>query len=155
MNITKRSGSFVETNFFALRFAVIVGAFLLMGQTSASAEEPASAAALAQELQNPVANLISVPFQFNYDQNIGVADGDRVTLNIQPVIPVSISDDWNLISRTILPVISQTDTAGNSGDQTGTGDVLQSLFFPPKPQHRMGGFGAQGLSSYSPRPRMN
>jgi hypothetical protein len=107
-------------------------ALLFVGQMSASAEEPASAAALAQELQNPVANLISVPYQFNYDQDIGVADGDRVTLNVQPVIPISISDDWNLISRTILPLISQSDIAGDSGDQTGTGDILQSAFFSPK-----------------------
>ena len=117
---------------FCFRLAVIVGVLFFMGQVSALAEEPSQEETMARQLQNPVANLITVPFQFNADQNIGVADGDRVTLNIQPVIPVSISQDWNLISRTILPVISQNDTAGDSGDQTGTGDVLQSLFLSPK-----------------------
>ena len=88
---------------------------------------------LAKQLANPVAALISVPFQLNYDPNVGPQrSGDRWTLNIQPVIPVSISEDWNLISRTILPVINQHDIASNSGTQTGLGDTVQSFFFSPK-----------------------
>lgn len=86
---------------------------------------------LAKQLSNPIASLISVPFQFNYDTGYGPSDGDRMTLNIQPVIPISLSDDWNLISRTILPVISQNDIAGPSGNQFGLGDTVQSLFFSP------------------------
>jgi hypothetical protein len=87
---------------------------------------------LAKQLSNPVASLISVPFQFKYDKGYGPEDGSRVTLNIQPVIPISINDDWNLISRTILPVIWQDDVAGRSGDQFGLGDITQSFFFSPK-----------------------
>ena len=65
---------------------------------------------LAMQLSNPVAALISVPLQFNYDQDIGaVDDGDRWLLNVQPVIPFSLNDEWNLISRTILPVVRQSD----------------------------------------------
>ena len=60
---------------------------------------------LAKQLSNPVASLISVPFQFNYDEEYGPNDGQKATLNIQPVIPVSLNDDWTMISRTILPVI--------------------------------------------------
>jgi hypothetical protein len=87
---------------------------------------------LAKKLQNPVAALISVPFQLNYDQNIGPEDdGYRWTLNIQPVIPFSLSDDWNLISRTILPVVHQDEIFPGAGDQTGIGDVVQSLFLSP------------------------
>src|SRR5687768_830792 len=61
---------------------------------------------LAKQLQNPVASLISVPFQYNVDFNGGADDdGTRHVLNIQPVIPFSLNDDWNLIVRTIMPVI--------------------------------------------------
>jgi len=87
---------------------------------------------LARKLSNPVASLISVPMQFNYDAGIGAADGSKMLINVQPVIPVSISNDWNLISRTIIPIVDQTDTAGKSGSQSGLGDVLQTVFFSPK-----------------------
>lgn len=85
------------------------------------------------KLSNPIAALISVPLQLNYDQDIGPADeGDRWLLNVQPVVPVSISEDWNLISRTILPVVSQHDVFPGAGSQSGIGDVVQSVFFSPK-----------------------
>jgi len=87
---------------------------------------------LAKQLSNPVASLISVPFQFNYNEGYGPNDGQQMTLNIQPVIPFSISQDWNVISRTILPVIWQNDIAGDSGEQTGLGDTTQSFFLSPK-----------------------
>lgn len=87
---------------------------------------------LAKKLANPIAALISVPFQYNDDRSIGSADGYRSALNIQPVIPVTLNDDWNLISRTIVPVVYQHDIAGSSGTQSGIGDVVQSLFLSPK-----------------------
>jgi hypothetical protein len=86
----------------------------------------------AKQLANPVSALISVPLQFNFDENIGPNDeGSRVTLNMQPVIPFSLNEDWNLISRTILPLISQQDILPGSGSQSGLGDTVQSLFFSP------------------------
>jgi len=109
---------------------------ILFAAAAAAAALPLPAVAqdadLAKKLSNPVASLISVPFQFNYDSGYGPLDGDRAVLNIQPVIPISINDDWNVISRTILPVIWQNDIAGNSGSQFGLGDITQSLFFSPK-----------------------
>ncbi|WP_321345486.1 transporter [Breoghania sp.] len=87
---------------------------------------------LAKKLSNPVASLISVPFQFNFDTGYGTRDGDKVTLNIQPVIPITLNDRWNLISRTIVPVVWQDDIAGNSGTQFGLSDTVQSFFLSPK-----------------------
>jgi hypothetical protein len=90
-------------------------------------------AQLAEKLSNPVASLISVPLQFNYDSGIGPdQDGHKNSVNIQPVIPVQINDDWNMISRTILPVVSQSDTSPGSGSQHGIGDITQSFFFSPR-----------------------
>ncbi|MBU3031530.1 transporter [Paracoccus marinaquae] len=87
---------------------------------------------LAKQLANPIASLISVPFQLNYNSGYGTEDGNQTVLNIQPVVPISISENWNMISRTILPVIGQNDIAGRSGSQSGLGDITQSLFFTPK-----------------------
>jgi len=88
---------------------------------------------LAMQLSNPVAALISVPFQFNAERNIGPArDGSRTLLNIQPVVPFSLDADWNLISRTIVPVVRQDDIFPGAGSQSGVGDIVQSVFFSPK-----------------------
>jgi hypothetical protein len=97
--------------------------------STASAED--NAQDLAKKLSNPVASLISVPFQFNYDGGYGPDDGYKAYVNVQPVIPITLNDDWNLISRTILPIAYQHDIAGPTGDQFGLGDITQSLFFSP------------------------
>lgn len=114
--------------------AALVACAAAFGPPLAAAQEAlghtADADALAKQLSNPVASLISVPLQLNYDTGYA-NDGDRWSLNIQPVAPFSISNDWNVISRTILPVIYQTDIGGN-GSEFGTGDTTQSFFFSPK-----------------------
>ena len=97
-----------------------------------SAQAQDSAADLAKKLSNPIASLISVPFQGNYDGGYGPDDGSKYTINVQPVIPFTLNEDWNLISRTIVPIVWQNDIAGPSGDQSGLGDTTQSLFFSPK-----------------------
>jgi hypothetical protein len=89
-------------------------------------------AGLAKQLANPVASLISVPFQFNYDSGIGVQENiQRANLNIQPVVPFKLSANWNLISRTILPVVNFQGEAGPETGQLNFGDTVQSLFLSP------------------------
>ena len=87
---------------------------------------------LAKQLANPVASLISVPFQFNYNDDYGPQDGQQSYVNIQPVVPFSLSENWNVILRTIVPVVDQDEVAPDTGSQFGLGDTTQSLFFSPK-----------------------
>jgi len=88
---------------------------------------------LAQELSNPLADLMTIPIQMNYDRDIGPLDeGWKVQTNIQPVIPFHLNEEWNLISRTIMPVIYQDDIFPGEGSQFGLGDINLSLFFSPK-----------------------
>ena len=106
-------------------FALLV----ISASTTARAQEDAD---LAKKIVNPVADLISVPFQFNYDKGFGPSEGGRFTLNIQPVIPVRLNEDWNLIIRTILPVIAQQATVPGGSSEAGLGDTTQSFFFSPR-----------------------
>jgi hypothetical protein len=99
---------------------------------------------LAKQLANPISSLISVPFQANEDFGYGPShNGYKFTLNIQPVIPISINKDWNLILRTIFPVVSQHDLfyvenvpkslgITQNRSQDGLSDTTQSFFFSPK-----------------------
>jgi hypothetical protein len=67
---------------------------------------------LAQELTNPIASLYTLPVQLNFDRGLGLTgDGTQEVLNIQPLIPFSLNEDWHLISRTILPFMHQEDVA--------------------------------------------
>jgi len=89
-----------------------------------------------KEIQNPIADLISFPFQNNTNFNYGPLKGTQDILNIQPVIPIHLSEDWNLITRTIFPLIWQPQLAPNTGRTFGLGDVNLSLFLSPKqPSH--------------------
>jgi len=86
---------------------------------------------LAKAAQNPIANMISLPFQDNINTGIGPDDETQNILNIQPVWPISLNDDWNLITRTIFPVISQPDVLTGDGRINGLGDTSFSAFFSP------------------------
>jgi hypothetical protein len=93
--------------------------------TAASAQE------LADKLSNPVANLISVPFQNNIDFGIGPYNGSKYTINFQPVIPIKLSTDLNLITRYIIPIIDQRDISGENSSEFGLSDATVSAWFSP------------------------
>jgi hypothetical protein len=103
--------------------------------TLALAGAPAHAELSAEELaklaQNPVANLISLPFQNNTNFNTGPLSGTQNILNIQPVIPIEVNKDWNVITRTILPLIWQPAFIPGQGTQFGLGDTQLSAFLSP------------------------
>jgi hypothetical protein len=104
----------------------------LIGAPAAGVLAQDDAASLAKAAQNPVADLVSVPLQLNMNLDTGPEDDLQTVLNIQPVAPFGISDDWSLITRTILPVISQPDFGVYPKRENGIGDIQLSGFFSPK-----------------------
>ena len=98
---------------------------------SESAHADLSAEELAKLAQNPVANLISVPFQYNANLNYGPEKDTQSILNIQPVVPFELNKDWNLITRTIVPVIWQPGLVPGESSTSGIGGTNFSAFFSP------------------------
>jgi hypothetical protein len=109
----------------------LIGAFSSITAFAQEEKSAGDAAELAKKLSNPIASLISIPFQNNTDYGIGAHNGSRNTLNFQPVIPISLSKKLNLITRTILPIVSQHDVTGDKTKQSGLGDVVLSGWFSP------------------------
>jgi hypothetical protein len=101
-----------------------------------------SAEELAKLAQNPVGNLISLPFQNNTNLNLGPDKGTQNVLNIQPVVPISVSNDWNIITRTIVPVIWMPSLGPGIDSTNGIGDTVFTAFLSPaKPGHWIWGAG--------------
>src|SRR5207253_10279879 len=111
-------------------FIILANTSVLLAQTNTS--KPATdAAEVAKKLANPIASLISLPFQNNLDVGIGENHGSRNTLNIQPVIPLSLSPKLNLIARVVLPLISQQNVSAKDAKESGLADAIVSAFFSP------------------------
>jgi hypothetical protein len=149
MQICPRSSSML----FVLAFFLIVAVPLVAQDTPVGPEgtqvatdkTPAAATnsdALRKAAQNPVASLISVPFQNNNNFNIGPHERTHDVLNIQPVVPFKLTDEWNLITRTILPIVWQPYTSAPTGGEYGLGDLNPSFFLSPgKPGKLIWGAG--------------
>ena len=124
---------------YMLSLAWIASAVMLIGPTDViagkgdgvieSGEEETGE--LARSAQNPVANLISVPFQNNTSFDFGPRKKTQNVLNIQPVVPFELSEDWNLITRTIVPIVSQPSLLKGQDRETGLGDTTFSAFVSP------------------------
>jgi hypothetical protein len=113
---------------------IILSVALFRGNAAEPAvdqEQQSKTEELAKETQNPVANLISVPFQNNFNFGIGPNDTTQWVLNVQPVIPISLNKDWNLITRTIMPIINQPSPASGIPSAFGLADINPSLFLSP------------------------
>jgi len=121
----------MKHNMSVLMILLVVLLFFTGSLKAQDEKPPVSAEELAKKLSNPVAALISVPFQNNMDLGIGQYNGSRNTLNFQPVIPFNLSPKLNLISRFIVPIISQRDITGEGTSQNGLGDAVVSAWFSP------------------------
>jgi len=116
--------------------ATAILAAALPARAELSAEE------LAKLAQNPVGNLISLPFQSNTNLNFGPQKGTQEVLNIQPVIPISVSSEWNIITRTIVPLIWNPSLAPDDSKTSGIGDTTFTAFLSPaNPGHWIWGVG--------------
>ncbi|MBC8002715.1 MAG: transporter [Opitutaceae bacterium] len=116
-----------------ITLALAITTTTLFGQAAMTNDTAAaSATELAKKLQNPVANLVSVPIQNNWDFGIGPANAMKYTANVQPVIPFSLNEDWNLITRTIVPIIYAESPIPGGSSTSGLGDITQSFFLSPK-----------------------
>jgi hypothetical protein len=97
----------------------------------AGAAESGGGSDLAKAAQNPIADMISLPFQYNLNFNVGPDNDPQHILNIQPVYPINLSDEWNLITRTIIPLIQQPSLFPGDDDDFGLGDIQFTGFFSP------------------------
>src|SRR5690349_21573908 len=116
------------------RFLILVIATAMLTFATQSHAQQQSDEELAKKLSNPLASLISFPLQFNWDHEYGPdRNGHKFQLNVQPVIPATLSADWTLISRVIAPIVDQHIPTVGDGSQSGIGDITGEFFFVPKP----------------------
>src|SRR5262245_64747140 len=103
----------------------------IAAQQASAAPTADESAELAKKLSNPISDLVSVPFQFNWEQKVGPYELSQFVLNVQPVIPFVLNDDWNLIVRIIAPFVGQPPFVTNGEPAFGMGDLTPSFFFSP------------------------
>jgi hypothetical protein len=129
--MNKGSGNVVSGTIVICLYVWILLSGAFFGANAAEPTSESGTEELAKETQNPVSNLISVPFQNNFNFGLGPHDATQWVLNIQPVVPITLSKDWNLITRTIMPIINQPSPAPGIRSAFGLGDINPTVFLSP------------------------
>jgi hypothetical protein len=121
-----------------MKCSLVLATLTLAGAlTAQTADDAGSTESLAKATQNPVASLISVPFQNNINFTSGPYSRVQNVLNIQPVVPIELNDSWNLITRVIIPIVEQPQIATPSLGTNGFGDINPTFFFSPANVHKL------------------
>jgi hypothetical protein len=116
-------------------------------------QDEEDSATLAKKLSNPISDLVSVPFQFNWQQKVGPLELSQFVLNVQPVVPFHLNRDWNLILRVIVPFVGQPPFFPGDLGEFGVGDMTTSFFFSPVSKGGfMVGFGPAFVTTQSTQP---
>jgi hypothetical protein len=113
---------------FVLLLAVLL---IAPGTLSSRAANGDDATELAKQTQNPVADLISVPFEYDFSFNTGIKNATVSALNVEPIIPLHLNTNWNLITRTIVPLVNEPSLSPGVRSASGLGDINPSFFLSP------------------------
>lgn len=101
-------------------------------QQAASNDVPSDAQAMAEEVANPLTEVTFFPVRVNFDRDVGPLDGTLTTINLQPLTSFNLNENWNLLSRTIIPFVYEDDVLAEGSSSSGLGDITQSFFLSPE-----------------------